>query len=71
MAKKRFLTREREKWLARTFQGLFLIACASAASEAFVKYPLAGRGTLVAVVAVSFFVGLYFARAELTERKEE
>lgn len=72
MAKKRFLNAARQKWLARSFQGLFLIAAAGAAGEAFLKFPLVGRVGLTCVVLLSFALGLYFAKADReTERKEE
>ena len=69
MPKRRLLGRAREKWLARSFQGLFLIASAAAAGEAFLKLPLAWRWALVSVVIVSFVLGLYFAKADAGEEE--
>lgn len=71
MSKTRFLTTGRRRWLARSFQGLFLIAAAGAAGEAFLKLPLGWRGVVVGVLVVSFLLGLYFATAETNGERGE
>ena len=71
MSKKRFLNRARQRWLARSFQGLFLVASAGAAGEVFLRLSVGWRWALVAVVVVAFVLGLYFARADTTNDNQE
>jgi hypothetical protein len=70
MGKRRFLTRSRQKWLAGSFQGLFLIASAASAGETFLKLPMGWRWGLIGVTAVSFVMGLYFAKADSDTTEE-
>ncbi len=64
-----FLTHSREIWLAKTFQGLFCIASAGAAGETFITYPAGGRLALIGVIAITFGLGLCFARTEETSER--
>ena len=69
MVKHRFLNKPRQKWLARTFQGLFLLAVAGALSESFLKLPLAWRLVVVGGGFSVFMAGLIYAKADASENE--
>ena len=71
MIKNRFLNRPRQKWLAKYFNGVSLIASAGVVSETFVKLGSAWRSALIMVLAGSFGLGLFFAKADVETREEE
>ena len=64
MVKHRFLNKPRQKWLARYFNGVSLIASAGVISETFVKLGAVWRILLVIALVASFLLGLFFAKAE-------
>lgn len=69
MTKHRFLTKPRQKWLARTFQGLFLLAAAGVAGESFLRISFAWRLVVIGVGFGAFVAGLISANAD-TSRTE-
>jgi hypothetical protein len=71
MIKERFLNKPRKKWLAKYFNGVSLIASAGVVSETFVKLGSAWRSALVMVLAGSFALGLFFAKADSDAHGED
>jgi hypothetical protein len=65
-----FLTKSRKKWMARTFQGLFLLAAAGAAGESFLRLSFAWRLVVVGVGFGAFTAGLIFAKADTPGNEE-
>jgi hypothetical protein len=59
-----FLNKPRQKWLAKYFSGVSLIASAGMVSETFVKLRTVWRTWLVIAWVASFLLGLIFAKAE-------
>jgi len=59
----RFLNRARQKWLAKYFNGVSLIASAGVVSETFVKLGAVWRLLLAIALVTSFLLGLFFAKA--------
>ena len=64
MTKKRFLNKPRQRWLAKYFSGVSLIASAGVVSETFVKLRTIWRSWLIVALVTSFMLGLIFSKAE-------
>jgi hypothetical protein len=71
LIKYRFLSKPRQKWLAKYFNGVSLIASAGVVSETFVKLGTVWRTWLIVALFVSFVLGLFFAKAENAGITEE
>jgi len=62
--KHRFLNKPRQKWLAKYFNNISLVASAGVVSETFIRFRTVWRILLVTALVVSFLLGLFFAKAE-------
>jgi hypothetical protein len=62
-----FLTKSRKKWMAKTFQGLFLLAAAGVAGESFRRISFAWRLAVVSGGVGAFVIGLICAKAGTSE----
>ena len=67
---KTFLTKGRKKWMARTFQGLFLLAAAGTAGESFLKLLLVWRLVVIGVGLGAFVAGLMCAKTDISGSEE-
>ena len=67
---KAFLTKGRKGWMAKTFQGLFLLAAAGTAGESFLKLSLTWRLVVIGVGLGAFVIGLICAKADVSGMKE-
>jgi len=67
----KFLTVARKKWMARTFQGLFLLVTAASVGDTFLKLSDFWRFILIVLAAFAFGLGLYFSQANTKRETEE
>ena len=68
---KKFLTKDRRKWLSKYFQTFSLLAAAGVVGEGFLRLPTIWRSALIIVSILSFVLGLYFSEADSNNGKEE
>jgi hypothetical protein len=66
-AKGTFLTKSRKEWMAKTFQGFFLLAAAGVAGESFRRISFAWRLVVIGVGFGAFAAGLIFAKTGISD----
>jgi len=59
-----FLTKTRKEWMAKTFQGLFLLMAAGVVGETFLKLALLWRLVVIGAGFGAFVGGLICAKSD-------
>ena len=61
---KAFLTKGRKRWMAKTFQGVFLLMAAGAVGDTFLKLTLIWRLVVIGAGFGAFIGGLICAKSD-------
>jgi hypothetical protein len=67
---KAFLTSARRKWMAKTFQGFFLLMAAGTVGETFLKLTLAWKSAMIGLGLGAFVMGFLFSKADSLGQEE-
>jgi hypothetical protein len=68
--KKALLTKARKKWMARTFEGLFLLMAAGTVGDAFLKFTQVWRLVVIGLGFGAFVAGFLFAKTDASGEEE-